>query len=449
MSLGNIEDGLEKLEGAVTPFLANKTAEQSIDFDIDPSKGLTKKRYKWYSNNTLFDNTHFIDIAGGIEVSTSSTGTDTARIQSNKAGQYRSQTLSVPGVGFTFNSSNNLTVAGDGTVSLDNGLVAIGAGWHAGTNGGWNVSTNDVITFLGFKIDTSGVQAVLVSNGTHQADSPVSQEDWNIDTLDGSGSNRKNPSGLQFDPEKGYIWNGPYTWYNQGALVIGFVDKSLNKFIPVHRFEVDKEPSLDRPNLPTQLILDNDGDATSLTVDLGGMQYSRYGSGTEASTRTTPTSRFTDSNFVADSKVTNNNSLDARAEPGVPLVSVQSEQSIDDTVLTVPKFSTNVNNDIYVLQWDEFNPGSALTGANFRDPHSNLDAETKILVDTEASDYTPSSDAVFRGYDRIEGGNNDDVLGSATTDDTVPIGATRVITAVHDGSAADVTPIKVDVEEGY
>lgn len=448
MSFDKIEKSLDQLEGSVTPFLANKTASQSIDFDIDPSKGLTKKRYLWYSGNSLFDSTHFTDIPGAIEVSTSGTGSDTARIQSNKAGQYRSQTLSVPGVGFTFDSSTGISFASDGTVSLDNGLVAVGSGWHSGTNGGWSVSSNDVVTFFGFKIDSTGVEAVLVSDGSHQGSSPVAQEDWNIDTLDGSGSNRRNPSGRQFDPSSGYIWNGPYTWYNQGALIIGFVDKALNKFIPVHRFEVDGEPSLDRPNMPTQLIVDENGDAASVTVDLGGMQYSRYGSGGDTSTRTTPVSRETSGNFIADQRVLTNNSIDPNSEPGVPLVSVQAEDSVDDTVIRVPAYHTNVNNDIYVFQWDEYDPATALTGANFRDPTANADAETRILVDTEATDYTPS-EAVFRGYDRIEGGNNDDILGSATTDDFVPINATRVITAVHSGSTSDVTPIKVDVEEGF
>lgn len=74
MSLGNIENSLERLKGSVTPFLAQKTAEQTLDFDIDPSKGLTKKRYKWYSDNVLHDDSYFTDIPGAIEISTSGTG---------------------------------------------------------------------------------------------------------------------------------------------------------------------------------------------------------------------------------------------------------------------------------------------------------------------------------------------------------------------------------------
>jgi len=445
MSLGNVEEAVEEISDSITPFLANKVAEQNLEFDIDPSKGLTQKKYGWYSNNSLFDKTHFTEIPGAIELSTSATGSDTARIRSATAGQYRSQTLAVPGVGAAVTSG--VSRDANNYVSLDNGVVAIGAGWHDSSSGGWNVG-GTIQTFIGFKIDSEGAKAVLISDGEHQAGSPVSQENWSEDVLDDSGANRRNPSGQLFTPEDGYIYNMPYTWYNQGALVVGLVDKSMNKFLPVHQFEVDGEPSLDRPNLPTNVIVDNDGDAASTTVELGGMQFSRYGEGQELPTRNTQVSRFTSGSFIGTAKVTNNNALDPQAEPGSPLVAIRSEDQLDDTLIRVPKIVMDADADVYLYQWDEYDDAAALTGENFRKPKTVTSGESKLEVDTEATDYSPST-YTLRGVTKIEGGKKEVSLGVESTNDKLPIRGTRVVTVVSDGTSTDAQPIIVDVEEGF
>jgi len=449
MSYRKIEEALSDLSDSVTPFMANKTAEQSIEFAIDPSKGLTKKRYAWYSNNTLFDNSLISDIEGGLQLSTGSNGSDSVRIRSVVPGEYRSQTLAVPGVGFNI-EPETIEIDSDKLVSTDSGVIAIGAGWHDNSAGGWDVNgaSGTIQTFFGFKIDPDGTDAVLVSQGQHKGDSPVPQEEWNIDTLDGS-SNSDNPSGLEFRPDNGYIWNGPYTWYNQGALVMGFVSKERNKFIPAHRFEIDGVPSIDRPNMPTTVIVDNDGAADSTNVKVGGMQFSRYGSGDEKDVRLTPLSRVTSGNYVSDTVATNgNNAVAPRDEPGKPLVSARKVDDLDDTTAIGNTIEADSVDNVYIFAWDEYEPDAALTGANFRDP-SGVDAdETKLEVDTAATDYTPQT-ALLRGWAKLGGEKRDAQVGVERTDDRVPIDATRIYTVVNDGSSTDLQPFKVNIQESF
>jgi uncharacterized protein YgbK (DUF1537 family) len=97
-----IGEAREVYEGTIplaTPFDALKTATQNVQFAIDPSKGLTKSRYGWFSNGSRFDSTFVGEIPGAIEIETGTSGTDQARVRSAFAGQYVSQALAQPGQG--------------------------------------------------------------------------------------------------------------------------------------------------------------------------------------------------------------------------------------------------------------------------------------------------------------------------------------------------------------
>lgn len=98
-------------------------------------------------------------------------------------------------------------------------------------------------------------------------------------------------------------------------------------------------------------------------------------------------------------------------------------------------------------------PFKAQTGANFTDPVSPNDPnESKVLVDTSATDYTPSSTSILRSVRFFEGGkkNQTGQSGSQRVDARIEIDATRVITAVNDGDAtADVDPFLVKTEESF
>lgn len=433
------------LEDYSTPFQAVKTAAQETQFALDPSKDLTRRRYAWHSNNALFDATYLSnnDANGTITLDTGGSSANTARIRSAIAGQYVSQTLAQPGIGLDI-APSNVSIDSDNLASLSHGTVALGAGWHDGSSGGWGVG-GPVQTFIGLKMDSGGVEAHLISNGSHIGDSPVPQSEWNLDPMDGTG-----PSGEVLRPQDGYIYNMPYTWYAFGALFVGIIHPETDQPIFFHRFTVDNA-SFDRPNLPTLLVVDDNGVASSLRTELGGMQYALYGaqlSGEGGEERATEASRTDYS--VGTQAVTNNNSIDPVAEPGTPVVAIQRQGGVRDLSLRIDGIQANTDAPIYLFSWDEYDPATALSGANFRDPNETVtpSSESKIKLDTAATDYTLTT-AVSRGVDYLNTQKNQESFQTLPTDDRIPIDATRVITAVHDGASATVDPAQVRVVEGY
>lgn len=304
-----------------------------------------------------------------------------------------------------------------------------------------------VNTFLGILIDDSGAQAVLISNGNHLGDSPVSQENWNKDEADGE-EDSDNPSGLTYRPDNGYIYNFPYTWYAHGALFVGVIHPTKEKFVPFHRFNVNRS-SLDRPNVTPMVMLDNGGVADSLSASLGGMQYVLYGAGREASEeRGVDTSRITNSNFIGNQVVTNNEAIDPQEEVGVPIVAIRRKDGVRDIPVSAREIIPEVSDDIYVFAWDEYDIDTVLTGGTWREPHDTLfPAETKLEVNTDATDYTLGT-AVARGWDKKDVSGNKAESSFLETDDRIPIDATRVYTAVHAGTATD-GEFKFRFVEGY
>lgn len=431
------------LQDYATPFQALKTATQYTQFALDPSKDLTQRRYGWYSNNALFDSTHFAnnDANGTISIDTGGSGANTARLRSALAGQYISQSLAQPGVGLNIADAN--VSLNDGLASLSHGTIGVGAGWHDGSGGGWSVG-GTIQTFLGLTFDSSGTEAVLVADGSHVGDSPVAQSDWNLDPMDGSG-----PSGRTLRPQNGYIYNTPYTWYGYGALYVGIVHPEEDEPIFFHKFAVD-ETSFDRPNIPPMVVFDDGETAASLSAEVGGMQYALYGAqlaeegGEERATEVTNTEYSVDT-----ASVDSNGGVDPNAEPGTPVVAFRRESGVRDLSLRLDGLVARTDAPIWIFSWDEYDPTTALTGATFRDPNETINSsESKVKVDTAATDYTPT-EAVARGIDYVYTDKNQDSLEQLSTDDRIPIDATRVITTVHDGGAATVDPAQIRIVEGY
>lgn len=436
------------LEDYATPYDALKTAQQSTQFALDPSKGYTRRRYHWFSNNALFDETLVTenDANGTIDLSTTGTAANTVRIHSAIAGQYLSQSLAQPGVGLDIADAN--VSFSSGLVRLSHGTLGIGVGWHDNSAGGWGVG-GPIQTFLGIVLTSSGAQAMLISNGSHIGGSPVSQGDWNLDTMDGSNDG-DNASGLQFRPQDGYVYQMPYTWYGHGALYVGVSHPETDQMVKFHKFNVP-QTSFDRPNMPPLLVLDDGGSVADLTARLGGMQYALYGSSLGAEGTEERGLDATRTNFsITTPSVDNNGSVDPIAEPGDPVLSFRRESGVRDLAVRLDNVFAELDAPVWVFSWDEYEPATALTNENFRNPNEAVhpDDETLIQVDTAATDYTPTT-AVGRGIDYIYTDKNQNSLQQLATDDRVPIDATRVITAATEGTNASVDPAQVRIVEGY
>jgi len=422
---------------ADTPYRARKTAPQTVQFSIDPDYPLSKKRWFYASNGTVFDKTNLAGQPGEIRLSTTATGSDTTRLRTAISGEYVSHALAEPGQAVRIPDAHLQTQA-DGSEHLTHGRVI----WGAFT---YDAGTDTITNGLGLDLDSTGLSAFLRKESAHVGESPVQQPDWNVDTVldpgDASGT---------LSPSAGLTWNEPYTWYNANPLTVGFVDPQLDRFRPVHQFRPDTSPTMGTPNLPVQFIMDNQGTADSLELFVGGVQYSTFGA-TEADRNVsrTPTGRTTSNSYIDTSAVTNNNTVDPFAEPGVPLLAVR-RRGRDTMPLSTDDIEIRPTNDVFVFVWDEYDEATALTGANFRRPHGDdTGDESQVEVDTEATAYNPQT-AVLREVIPAQGGDNTPiVIADERTGSAVPDRAARLVTAVHRGNACDADPIRARLAEGY
>lgn len=87
--------------------------------------------------------------------------------------------------------------------------------------------------------------------GGSASDNAVAQDDWNLDTLDGSGPNQTNPSGITLDVTKAQILIIDLQWLGVGRVRIGF--DIAGQIVYVHEFlnaNVLSVPYMTTANLP-------------------------------------------------------------------------------------------------------------------------------------------------------------------------------------------------------
>jgi hypothetical protein len=291
---------------ADTPYRALKTAPQTVQFSIDPDYPVSKKRWFYASNGTDFDATNVTGQPGEIQLTTTATGTDTARLRTAISGEYVSHSLAEPGQAVRVPATHLQYDAG-GAVQLSHGRMI----WGAFT---YDRASKTIENGIGFILSPNGLEAFLRKESSHVGNSPVEQSAWNVDSAldpgDGDG---------ELDLSAGLTWNEPYTWYNSNPLTVGYVDKERNRFRPVHQFQPDTSPTMGTPNLPIQFIADNEGTADPLEMRTGGVQYSTFGARENARTiRDTVTGRATSNSYIGSSAVLNNNTVDPVRRAGRP-----------------------------------------------------------------------------------------------------------------------------------
>ena len=414
-----------------TPFGPATTAGQEVQFAIDPSRGLTRQRYAWRSSGTLFDSSRFSEVEAGIRIALGPTGSHEARIRSAFAGQYVSQALANPGVALVVDDSNVTT--SNGQTQLSHGEIYFGAFW-------WDSANDQVDTGLGYMFDSSGWEFFIRSQGSHLGDSPIAQTDF-IEPYDGTGQSNKVKT-----PADGFVGNWPYTWYNEGPLGGGILDKDANDVVEQVQEAVTGRPSIDTPNVPTQIVVRNAGTGSALGVELGGMQYTTYGAAGAPETRDT---YGADEPSSANVTTGTNDPIDPTGETGDPIFAVERESNERDLELRLDEFRAQTDNEAILYFFDEYDYATA-TGAD-----SSLEStfrfnseETKTQLDRSATSYSPET-AVFRGMKKItSSGGLFDAVTEADIEDRIPIDATRVVTGVNTGTNATVKYV-AQMAEGY
>ena len=116
-----------------------------------------------------------------------------------------------------------------------------------------------------FMQDNEGtVEAVIRSSTSGSAvDTAVTQANWNLDTMDGTG-----PSGVTLDATKSQIVAIDFEWLGVGRVRIGFVVDGL--FIYVHEFLHANRSAgvyMSTPNLPIRYEIENDGTGAASSLE--------------------------------------------------------------------------------------------------------------------------------------------------------------------------------------
>lgn len=116
-----------------------------------------------------------------------------------------------------------------------------------------------------FLRDNEGTVEVVVRSGVtgSTVDNAISQDNWNIDKLDGRGA-----SGYTLDPTKAQIFAIDFEWLGVGRVRCGFVIDG--KIVYVHEFlhsNRETDVYMSTPNLPIRYEIENDGTGGAATLD--------------------------------------------------------------------------------------------------------------------------------------------------------------------------------------
>lgn len=255
-SLGDVSDPMAIGDGSIVSQLKRYTPDKSVQVAVQPMWGVSRLRDTVTGSN---GGTVTSDAGGELKLSTDATSNALARLRTRKAGRYRSGDLAELGVMVRFGSD----VSG-GTAGQD----AKWGGFTSNNGFGWGVDGQGLYVFRrnGGKI-----------NKTHQSD-------WNRDRLDGNDE-----SGLDLDLSDGTVFHVLYGWY--GTRPIRFFAEvndpklNLNRLIEVHRTRVTGGPSIEDPDLPVSVELDNNGTSSAQDMFVGGRQYTLIGGGGLIDTR--------------------------------------------------------------------------------------------------------------------------------------------------------------------
>lgn len=278
---------------------------------------------------------------GEIVLSTGTTGTAVAAVDTSKTGRY------LPGMGAQAGIGIRLDTLPTGNQKLEWGLSNA-----TGTEG------------LYFGIDAAGRYVSRVRDNVEQR---FNKADWNIDKLDGTG-----PSGITLDDAVGLIHQIEYTWYGYGQIkycILLTNSDNVQRAFPVHSITVFDTNSLRDPNLRISVKATNNGTASDFTAYLGGRQYSVIG-------KYAPKFRST-SAFGADKATTTT---------AVPIVSLRRKAGFVDRNIEFEALEAIANTEPHLIQ---VIINGTLTGTPvWETPTGATATETALESDTSATGIT-------------------------------------------------------------
>lgn len=302
-------------------------------------------------------------------------------------------------------------------------------------------STEGTIRFGAFD-NEDGIYAGCDSQGKFLAlkrggdiEQKVYQEDWNLDTLDGSGD-INNPSSGDLDYSDGVVVQGGFIYYGYGPLQVGFlVDKANDKpgktFTIAHIFEPNDTISIEDTSLPVRAQTENPSGVTSnTTVYVGGRQASILGSRT---TNDRITSDYKDS-FTVESDWTH-------------VASWRSKSDFEEIRTQIEGFTMIPNCNI---QWDWRVHNTSIQGT-YNTPTGTRLSETSLEVNNATFTINDLTDYGVKVDESLirSGGKNDQGSSSSAINTLKPEYLTATLFIRATDTSCEVPSTVTRMREGW
>lgn len=211
-----------------------------------------------------------------------------------------------------------------------------------------------------FGVDATGVYVARLTGGV---ETKIYQSAWNRDKFNGRGA-----SGLTLDLADGNIYQIDFTHYGHGIIDFQIVTTNAGLVqtpYSVHVINVKEAVSIEDPNLPVRIKVENGGTATAFNAYIGGRQFSIVG-------RYVPSDRLTPFQRL---------SLGSIGTTPLPLISVRKKAGFLGIPVRLSGVDIITDQDCIVTALQ--NP--TLTSASFGTPSELTAAETAIERDVSAT----------------------------------------------------------------
>lgn len=364
---------IDELAGNRSLFDELITTERTPLMELNPALGLTVLR-----DTATEVNTGTVTNTGGeFVVATGTTTASTAELQTVERGRYYPGTAAQAGLGV------RLPDTFTGTANAEWGYFGDTDGFGFGVD-----STNDYVFYTRASTKVK-----------------VYQDAWNVDVMDGTGI-----SGAVLDQTDGNIYQITFSWYGYGVIEWYVVMDAVNGTqvpILVHRYRPTTINSIQNPNQPITVKVDNGDTTTDYTVYVGGRQFSIYG-------RYIPSLRRTQETRVAQSSV---------GTTFVPLITFRRKTGFNS--FPVKFHEVNLITD-GSLVW-EIRIGGSLTGASFGAVTNVPTTETALEVDIAATAIT-GGQKIESGLAATSGSGKKESGGFANDSFSIEIPTTEEVT---------------------
>jgi hypothetical protein len=404
----NIENGLSvKLVGsekngiATTPFNELLTVEKTTKIEIKSIYGISQLR----DDINVSGNGSVTNDFREYILNVNSVG-DFARLSSRDRGRYIAGKSSEYGIGVR---TENETVTGDTVLK-------------------WGALNN--INGIYFGMDSIGLFVAVLDN---TVETKIYQTDWNLDKMDGSDLSELNlnnigTTGTNISTNDGLIYQIEYTWYGYGTITFKIQTKTLNgmKTIPVHRYIVNGKTSIENPNLPLTVLVEQTNSANNVNLFIAGRQFSILGS-------YTPTFRQTSQVRIAQS-------IPIIGPTMTPIISFKQKNTMlfVNAIFDGVEISTN-NKIIFEVYIADL---ASLTNPVWTTPIRIKASETAFEMDISATVFNSAlGELIYRGVVIGASGNNLNSADFGNLNLDIPEGKILVLCAFATNNQATVDSI--------